>query len=296
MSDESSAKTGWIKVYHPSGVLVTLPVTAEAQDYPGMFARVGEIMAAGFLATAPGTEPGETKQEIGWVLRRSKSNDDNTETPIIDLYAADDRMTWKVLSVYLNRDEDVAAFERCSGLALNALQVFPGTAAPERGSNKQTDRFIVKVPHAAFAVVMKDNPKHNPNETDATKKKPKRLFVRWFDTGVATAPAPAATGEIDGPPLQTAAVRDWGNRITAAKTPEELNRLLPEFGQMPRGDDKETVRGMFGERSTQAGWQWNQDIKGYVGPRPTPGQRVQELKGSVPGLTTGSALAGAGAK
>lgn len=194
MSDER-ANYGLVKLYTPSGVPVTLPVTEKPLDYRGMMASVEAMLAAGFLVTAPGLEAGEQREEVGWVLRRTKTNDDKSKTPIIDLYSADDGMTWKVLSVYLNRDEDVAAFEHAAGTPLSALRSFPGTAAPERGASDESDQFIVRVPRP-FGVVYVPNPKYSQAEADAaTQDKPyrvpKKKFLRWADQSPA-APRPAA--------------------------------------------------------------------------------------------------------
>ena len=46
------------------------------------------------------------------------------------------------------------------------------------------------------------NPKYDPNETDTTKKKPKRLFTRWPDLH-AEAPAESAKAS-NGHPTQAA--------------------------------------------------------------------------------------------
>jgi hypothetical protein len=195
-----------VQLYHASGALCTLPLSGA--DYAEMARSVDAAIAAGFSAAAPGLDAGEQLEQIGYMLRREKVNSDNTETPVIDLYSANEAVKFKVFSIYLNRPEDVAAFEKACGIPLANLRVFPGTAAPERGANKQSDAFITNAPKP-FGVVLKANPKYNPDETDAAKKKPKRLFVRWAEqkttapaTPTTTATAPAA--------------------ITAPRTPNEL--------------------------------------------------------------------------
>jgi len=193
--DEARAACGWMKLFTAQGVLVTLPVGVPF-DYAGALAGVAAALGAGWLVNMPGLEAGEEKEEIGYVLRREKVNSDRSETPVLDLYSSNDAAKFKTFSVYLNKPEDVAAFEAASGLKLASLRVFPGTAAPERGANKSSDAFIVRAPRP-FGVVLKPNPKFNPDETDATKKKPKRLFVRW--AGAPAGPAPVTESNKPGP-------------------------------------------------------------------------------------------------
>ena len=184
---------GFCKLYTPEGVLVTLPVTAAPADYAAMLANVRAALAAGFLVNAPGLEGGEHRDDVGFVVRRSKQNEDGTETPVIDLYPAEDAIKFALLSVYLNRPEDVAAFEYAAKVKLDDLPPYIGTNKIERGANRQTDRLVVRVPKP-FGVVWKDNPKYDPDEQDTKKKKPKRLFVRWADQ------KPAGAGQAADPP------------------------------------------------------------------------------------------------
>lgn len=201
---DGDGKTGWVKLFHPRGVQVTLPVAAERQDYGALLANVGAMLDAGWLVAAPGLEAGEHKVEIGYVVRRTKDNDDRTVTPIVDLYPADESMKFSLLSVYLNRPEDVAAFEHAAGVRLDAIPVYIGDNKIERGKKRETDRLVTKVPRP-LGVVWAANPKHNEAEADAARLAnkmytvPKRKFIRWADQKPAatqqpvtdTAPAPA---------------------------------------------------------------------------------------------------------
>lgn len=195
--DTAKTVCGWVKAFHSSGLLVTLPVPVHGEhyDYASAFANVSAALAAGFTAALPGMEPGEEKEEIGWVLKRTKTNNDKSESPIIDLYSTHDKVTFKVFSKYLDSAEEIAAFEAASGLRVSALQNFPGTAAPQRGANKQSDAFILKVPKP-FSVVMEPNPKFNDADADAARAAnkaypvPKKRFVRWDKPAGAQAPEP----------------------------------------------------------------------------------------------------------
>src|SRR5579872_4382165 len=100
MSDENelNESTGWVRLYHPSGALVTLPVPIDTRVvvcYRTAFDAVSSAIASGFTSTAPGLDAGEQKEEVGYVLRRSKSNQDKSETPIIDLYITNDAVKFK---------------------------------------------------------------------------------------------------------------------------------------------------------------------------------------------------------
>lgn len=258
---------GWVKLYHSSGALVTLPVPCDTRTldcYQSAFGAISQAVAAGFSVAAPGLEQGEQKEEVLYVLRRVKQNQDNTETPIVDLYSPNDAMSWKVFTCYLNNDEQINAFERASGVKLDSLPEFPGQAAPERGAGKQTDKFIVKCPRA-FAVILKANPKYDPNEQDAKKKKPKRVFVRW--DGV-----PASTGAANGQKVDTTStavdmgtVGRWREFLSALPSAERLTGALKDMN----GLDKYTWRAVWAIVRAYAdgeGMDWDEANKKFVAP------------------------------
>lgn len=185
--ENTDSTNGWVKLYTPTGALVTLPVSSTSKiDYAMMLSNVNAALAAGWLVTEPGLEEGEKTEQIGYVVRREKENaKDGSLTPIIDLYPAHDAMKFSVLSIYLNTPKDVEEFENASGIELESIQKYAGSNKIERGKARSTDALIKASPRP-FGVVWKDNPKYDPTETDATKKKPKRLFVRWQSTTPAT--------------------------------------------------------------------------------------------------------------
>jgi hypothetical protein len=173
-ADTAVASTicGWTKLFHPRGPQVTLPLPADAV---AAFASVGAALDAGWLVTAPGLEDGEEKESIAYVLRGAFERDGEV-TPYVLLYAANDALTWSILKVYLNKREDIEAFEYASGMKLDSIPDYIGDNKPQRGAAAKTDRFIVKSTKP-FGVVYKKNPKHD--DTEAGKMKPARLFVRW---------------------------------------------------------------------------------------------------------------------
>ncbi len=183
--------TGWVKLYHASGALVTLPVTATVQDYAAFYANVTAAVAAGFLVREPGLEAGEMKEEVGFVVRRSKDNDRGGVTPVIDLYPANERATFAILTIYLNTPEEVQAFERATGAKLDRIPKYIGDNKIERGKKRELDELVYKLPHAV-GVIYQKNPKYDEAEAAAARGKgeiygiSKRKFLRWaVDTKVA---------------------------------------------------------------------------------------------------------------
>lgn len=189
--ENNNPATGWVKVYHPTGLQVTLPIpateliTTEAAKL--MLMNVSNLIGAGWLVNAPGLEDGERADDIGCVVRRVKANDDGTETPVIDLYPP--RANFRILGVYLNDEGAVRAFEQAAGLTLVDLPLYKGDNSIERGKGPKTDKYVISLPRS-MKVVFKANPKW---EGDEDKKHPKRLFVRWGVPASANAPDAALT-------------------------------------------------------------------------------------------------------
>lgn len=174
---------GWVKLFHPSSAQVTVhlfldkPIlVAEAQ---ALMASVTSLLQAGFSVDAPGLEDGEHIEEIGFVVRRSKVNNDETETPVVDLYPA--RGNFRLLAKYLNSEADLREFETACGVALSTLPLYEGDNSIERGKNPKMDKYVVALKHPV-KVVWKLNPKY---EGENDKKNSKRLFVRWANLPAA---------------------------------------------------------------------------------------------------------------
>lgn len=204
MDEQTSEKPineqAWIKVWHPLGLDVRVQFTGKPVDWAGLLANVNAAFAAGWLADCPGLEEGETKEEVGYVVVRDTENKTGPGIKV-DLYPVSDATKFKFLSVYLDSVEEVQAFENASGMKVAGLQKYIGSGNLERGANKQTDALIHHAPRP-FTVIHKPNPAFNPEETDAKKKKPKRLFVRW---GNQSAAIPQAGQPEGGDPQMTAA-------------------------------------------------------------------------------------------
>lgn len=296
MADEPTgspaAQCGWVKLFHSSGALVTLPVpgppfAGEPYNYAAAHAGISAAIAAGFSVNLPGLEAGEEKQEVGYVLRREKSNDDGTSTPVIDLYSPHDYVTFKVVSVYLNTDDDVSQFERAAGVSLDSLQCFPGTAAPERGKSKQSDKFIVKTLRR-FVAVIGANPKYDPKLAEAaTKEKPymvaKRKLVRWADVENGQ-PSPAMVegngkppaAKIDPPKdkpqpgrsvIDQAAVDGWKRYLANEPSCTALSHACRDLSAIGSEHTRRACWRLIKQYADLQGWEFDDSSKNFVEPK-----------------------------
>lgn len=156
-------------------VSFTFPIRNEMEAYAQAKAITDKLLADGFMLHAPGLEAGEVKEQVGYVSRRQKKNDDGSITPIIDVYSPNDAIKFKFISVYLNTADDVTAFENASGLKVARLPLVPGKAALDKSDDSGA---IVLVGREMF-IVIKPNPYFDPDEKDISKMKPKNTFIRW---------------------------------------------------------------------------------------------------------------------
>lgn len=180
-------------------------------DQASLLARsVDNLLAAGWAVNLPGIEQGENVAEIGYVARREKYNtNDGSTTPIIDLYENKDPQrggAFKLIHLYLNTAEDVAAFESACGITLSQIPLYEADAAIERGKGK--DKYVLAL-RAPAKLVWKLNPRYEGKDD---KKNAKRLFVRWHSHQpagqlVGKLKADPATGEVLGEPTGTEEVQ-----------------------------------------------------------------------------------------
>ena len=170
---------GWVKLFHPSSAQVTIPLfldkpilVAEAQ---ALMASITSLLQAGFSVEMPGLEEGEHEEEIGFVVRRTKVNTDETETPVVDLYPVN--ANFRRVAKYLNEEADAREFETACSLSLQALPLYEGDNTIERGKNPKMEKYVVALKRPV-KIVWKFNPRY---EGENDKKNPKRLFVRWVN-------------------------------------------------------------------------------------------------------------------
>jgi hypothetical protein len=237
---------GTVQLYHPAGVLVTLPVTEQPLDYAGMLRSVSAAIAAGWSTEDPAM--GRHLEQVRYVVRREKVNSDGSVTPLIDLYPANDRLKFAELSVYLNTEEHVAAFERVSGLRLADLPTYIGENRLKRGKSPATDRYVAKAARD-FGVRWSDNPKHNPEEKDIAKRKPKGLFVAWVE--------PPAIAEAKVSPIE-----DLFEFILSDPTLDAFNARLPSMGGMDAAT-KTQAWAYVQDHAKRVGWSFNKASKAF---------------------------------
>jgi hypothetical protein len=186
---DTAQTTGWIKLYHPSGAQVSLPVpllsrltTEQAMD---MLGSVSEYINAGFLVNAPGLEDGELLEEVNAVACREAKD----RTPIIDFYSSNTKLLKKFMHVYLNTEQDVAAFDEATGIQVTSLPVYDGALAIARDDNK-AGKYIVNLPRP-LKLIWNLSPKWEEwKAAGGEGNEPhKRMLVR-YETG---APAAVST-------------------------------------------------------------------------------------------------------
>jgi hypothetical protein len=216
-------QTGYAKLYHPRGPLVSLPVPPDPKE---AFDHIAKCLDVGWLVVAPGLEAGEQKDEVGYIVRGSHESNGEV-TPTLLLYSTNEGLAFPFLKVYLNSDKDLDAFEHASGMRLDDFKEYVGADKPERGKSGKTDAFIVRV-KKPFGVVFKSNPKYKDSDREAAEKAKqvykvaRRLFVRWADQVPASAPKPEpmpAANHSTKPPVRQMSQSDT----------EELKRILHQF-------------------------------------------------------------------
>lgn len=191
MSD--SPNTIWVKGYTADGFQVSITLAVDPANLAQWIANaMNAIRAGGIHPREQGSEPGELTETLFAVIRRSKVNDDGSETPVMDLYS--EQFEFKVLHVYLNTKDDVQAFVSATGLTLDSIPYYEGNA-PLSKNDRLYSKYAVSAP-ARPQFVYRKNPKWDDSKTPTENKTPKHLFSRWLNTGAgAPAPAPAPVAE-----------------------------------------------------------------------------------------------------
>lgn len=286
----SNASTGWMKLFHPTGALVTLPVPCDVADmdcYKMAFQAVSQAVAAGFSVSAPGLEAGEERQEIGWVVRKSKENNRGGSTHVIDLYPANEAAKFSFLTVYLNNDDEIAAFEAASRLRVESLPLYIGDNKIERGKKRDTDAFVIAAPKP-FTVIYGANPKYDEKEAvaaQATGKMypvPKRKFIRWpevqatatIDPNSREANGTVQPGKVNTTPspdnIDKKVTANWQAFLLNDPNADLLNLRLKDYYAI---GDKHTQRAVFrmiDEYAKRAGFEWDNNRKQFIPPVDVP--------------------------
>ena len=188
--------TGWTRLYHPAGVQVTIPIPLDApisaDAAQAALASVSTLLDAGWAVDAPGLEEGEQKQEVVSVSRREGKDG----TPIVAFYLSHPKTVKKFLHQYLNKIEDVQAFEAATSLKLESIPCWTGERDVDK-DHREAGKYIVPLARPIH-LVWTVNPKWQQWSAEGGKatgaiEPHKRILVR-YDAPVS-APKPA-TGSL----------------------------------------------------------------------------------------------------
>lgn len=190
MTDQNTVN---IKAYSADGypVYLTLEISHAEDIGAQVTAYLASLKAANLMPREQGVEQGENAETVTAMVRRSKANDDGSTTPIIDLYTGENN--FKTLSLYLNTDDDVHAFEAATGVKLASLPEYDSNAAIERKDTGRWNKYARTPVHPTRFVHMQ-NPAYTGAEGDM---KPKRKFVRWMPDAAASSPPPVSGSRSD---------------------------------------------------------------------------------------------------
>lgn len=166
---EQAPNTIWIRAYTPAGRQVGISVAFEAGKITPASELDAMVEEAGYLIAPEGVEAGEWIETMGSVMRRTKYNDDRTETPIIAFYSDNPRLSFKRDSMYFNTLEEIAEFEALAGMKITDIPNYEGTDWLERQpNNPQSKKYIKQLPKpikCALAIGTWNNPKTKESGT-----------------------------------------------------------------------------------------------------------------------------------
>jgi hypothetical protein len=251
MSDDQLS--GFVKLYHSSGVQVSLPVPMFQTITPdiarSMFSSVDAYIQTGWLPDVNGLEQGETLEKVSHLCRREKRNDDGTTSQLVDVYTGGN---FRTVCVYHDDQDDLETFKAAFGYPVTDIPLYDGDVPIERGKNPDKDKKYIRIV-SGISVVWKPNPKY---EGDNDKKHPKRIFVRWDRK--SSAPQAAQGGEVQQPtPAQpangnghlpapaaaapAAAPAPAGSHRTPNAVLEFINKNASQYSGKPISDGKRGV-------------------------------------------------------
>ncbi len=236
--------TGWTRLYHPAGAQVTIPIPLDApigvDTAQAILASVSNLLEAGWAVDAPGLEEGEQKQEVVSVSRRESKDG----TPVVAFYLAHPKTVKKFLHAYLNKPEDVQAFEAATGLKLESIPCWMGERDIDR-DHREAGKYIIPLPRP-IQLVWTVNPKWQQWSAEGGKstgaiEPHKRLLVRYDGSAAPApaAPAPAAkpgTGPLSPAASKPAAVRKYGDGTPVKDEPQVqavFDLYVKQRGQAP---------------------------------------------------------------
>jgi len=195
----SEASFTAFRMYDKNGLQFTLSfplLCANAAEFDDEDAQsvhhvIEVALRNGFTIRAPETVGDEKIETIGWLCRRSSMSNSGEEVPAIDIYPDSDNpeVKYKLLTIYLNKESDIEAFERATGWKLTDLPYYEGK--PLERYEKLATKYLRQPQRIPLRVGLLNNPKYNPEETDSSKKKPRYLFNRWIEIPSNPTPRPS---------------------------------------------------------------------------------------------------------
>lgn len=142
--------TAWVKLYHPCGALVTLPLPLGAEELRAIYDSVSAALDVGFMVEQLGADPNERVEQIsGWVLGETSEGE-----PCVHLYG-DPRLKYRLVTVWI---EDMGKLPMFLGKSRDeilkmakGMKAYPASA-PEREIAERKGYFQ----HADFKVVLRN--------------------------------------------------------------------------------------------------------------------------------------------
>ena len=176
MFSPTPAPQAQVKMFAPNGAEITLPLNLGQWQ-----AQLRRYEQMGLLPVPPDEGERERRNQVAMFVIREHVNDDDTTTPVVDLYfrhrnGYTDRM--RSMRVYLNTDRDRKRFESAFAVRLDKIPVYDGTQPLDlsRKLKKNLGQFI-QHPRIQVWAVWRLNPAAESEE--APKGTPKRIFIRW---------------------------------------------------------------------------------------------------------------------
>lgn len=196
MSNDTPTPNGtvWIQAWSADGF--KLGLTLPAATVGDVMKHLDDVRKAGLLASAPSPvaelADDEKADTITTVVRRERVNKFDKTVSIIDCYFEFGKHPFT--KIYLDEDEDVAEFERQSGLKVKDLPLYESDASKTLDPDKP-NRFERKCP-TPFVAIKKENGTTTMNGVEQKQYRFDRYGAAKAAPAVET-PAPAPTPPVD---------------------------------------------------------------------------------------------------
>lgn len=192
-----NGNTLWVTGYHPlTGQKVSITFALDAADpiasANAWLARLGEL----HIAVNPPTGD-ERIEDITRVVRRHFTTKKGKAAEVVDFYT--ENLEYKLFTIYIDTDEDKAAFEAGTGVAYDKLK--PYSAVSAMGRDQDPNFVHMHKLSAPAKARMIPNPDYDPSKASAIERGAQRIFSEWLNAPKST-PPPAASGNGTPPATQ----------------------------------------------------------------------------------------------